>query len=187
MIAGTLDIEASEKASRFVRFCDAFNIPILTLVDVPGFLPGAQQEYNGIIRHGAKLLYAFAEATVPRMTVITRKAYGGAYLVMNSKHLRADVSFAWPTAEIAVMGAEGAVEIVFRKEMEAAPDKAARRAELIDTYRSTFSTPYVAAGRRLVDDIIEPADTRRHLAQALEYLQTKRDHRPPKKHGLIPL
>jgi acetyl-CoA carboxylase carboxyltransferase component len=187
VIAGTLDIEASEKASRFVRFCDAFNIPILTLVDVPGFLPGTEQEYHGIIRHGAKLLYAFAEATVPRMTVITRKAYGGAYLVMNSKHLRADVSFAWPTAEIAVMGAEGAVNIVFRKEIERAQDPAAKRADLIDEYKRKFSTPYAAAERGFIDDVIEPAETRPRLIQALRMLSTKRESVPARKHGNIPL
>jgi acetyl-CoA/propionyl-CoA carboxylase carboxyl transferase subunit len=170
VLAGTLDIDASEKASRFVRFCDAFNIPILTFVDVPGFLPGATQEYNGIIRHGAKLLYAFSEATVPRMTVITRKAYGGAYLVMNSKHLRADVSFAWPTAEIAVMGAEGAVNIVFKKEIEKAEDPVARRAELIAEYQRKFATPYWAAERGYVDDVIEPAETRPRLVKALRML-----------------
>ncbi len=187
VIAGTLDIEASEKASRFVRFCDAFNVPILTLVDVPGFLPGAQQEFNGIIRHGAKLLYAFAEATVPRMTVITRKAYGGSYLVMNSKHLRADVAFAWPTAEIAVMGAEGAVNVVFRREMEKAADPAAKKAELIREYRDKFSTPYAAAERGFIDDVIEPAETRRRLIQSLRMLSTKRESMPARKHGNIPL
>jgi len=185
--SGAIDINASVKSSRFIRFCNAFNIPLVTFVDVPGFLPGVQQEHGGIIRNGAKMLFAYSAATVPKIQIILRKSYGGSHLAMCSKDLGADRVFAWPTAEVAVMGAEGAVEIVFRKEMEAAQDKAARRAELIDTYRSTFSTPYVAAGRRLVDDIIEPADTRRHLAQALEYLQTKRDHRPPKKHGLIPL
>src|SRR5205809_283667 len=185
--AGTLDIDASEKASRFVRFCDAFNIPILTFVDVPGFLPGTQQEYNGIIRHGAKLLYAFAEATVPRMTVITRKAYGGAYLVMNSKHLRADVSFAWPTAEIAVMGAEGAVNIVFKREIERAADPGQKRAELIREYRDKFSTPYAAAERGFVDDVIEPAETRPRLIRALRMLSTKRESIPARKHGNIPL
>jgi propionyl-CoA carboxylase beta chain/acetyl-CoA/propionyl-CoA carboxylase carboxyl transferase subunit len=184
---GTLDIDASEKASRFVRFCDAFNIPILTFVDVPGFLPGKEQEYNGIIRHGAKLLYAFAEATVPRMTVITRKAYGGAYLVMNSKHLRADVSFAWPTAEIAVMGAEGAVNVVFRKEIEKAADPATKRAQLIREYRDKFSTPYAAAERGFIDDVIEPAETRTRLIQALRMLSTKRESVPARKHGNIPL
>jgi methylmalonyl-CoA carboxyltransferase large subunit len=187
VLSGVLDINASTKASRFIRFCNAFNIPLITFVDVPGFLPGVQQEYGGIIRHGAKMLFAYSAATVPKIQVILRKSYGGAHLAMCSKDLGADRVFAWPTAEVAVMGAEGAVEVVFRKEMEQAPDKATRRAELIETYRSTFSTPYVAAGRRLVDDIIEPADTRKHLAQALEYLQTKRDRRPPKKHGLIPL
>jgi acetyl-CoA carboxylase carboxyltransferase component len=187
VLAGTLDIDASEKASRFVRFCDAFNVPILTFVDVPGFLPGTQQEYNGIIRHGAKLLYAYAEATVPRMTVITRKAYGGAYLVMNSKHLRADVSFAWPTAEIAVMGAEGAVNVVFRKEIERADDPAGRRAELIDEYREKFSTPYAAAERGFIDDVIEPAETRPRLIKALRMLSTKRESVPARKHGNIPL
>jgi acetyl-CoA carboxylase carboxyltransferase component len=187
VLAGTLDIDASEKASRFVRFCDAFNIPILTLVDVPGFLPGTTQEFNGIIRHGAKLLYAYAEATVPRMTVITRKAYGGAYLVMNSKHLRADVSFAWPTAEIAVMGAEGAVNVVFRKEIESADDPSARRAELITEYRDKFSTPYAAAERGFIDDVIEPAETRPRLIKAIRMLSTKRESVPARKHGNIPL
>ena len=185
--SGAIDINASIKSSRFIRFCNAFNIPLVTFVDVPGFLPGVQQEYGGIIRNGAKMLFAYSAATVPKIQIILRKSYGGSHLAMCSKDLGADRVFAWPTAEVAVMGAEGAVEIVFRKEMEAAQDKAACRAELIEKYRSTFSTPYVAAGRRLVDDIIEPADTRKHLAQALEYLQTKRDHRPPKKHGLIPL
>jgi acetyl-CoA carboxylase carboxyltransferase component len=187
VIAGTLDIDASEKASRFVRFCDAFNIPILTFVDVPGFLPGTEQEFGGIIRHGAKLLYAFAEATVPRMTVITRKAYGGAYLVMNSKHLRADVSFAWPTAEIAVMGAEGAVNVVFRKEIEKATDPEGRRKDLIREYRDKFSTPYAAAERGFIDDVIEPAETRPRLIKALRMLSTKRENIPARKHGNIPL
>jgi methylmalonyl-CoA carboxyltransferase 12S subunit len=187
VLSGVLDIDASVKASRMVRFCNAFNIPIVTFVDVPGFLPGVNQEHGGIIRHGAKMLYAYSSATVPKIQVILRKSYGGAHLAMCSKDLGADRVFAWPTAEIAVMGAEGAVEIVFRKEMMDAEDKAARRADLIDQYRNTFSTPYVSAGRRLVDDIIEPAETRTHLARALEYLQTKRERRPPKKHGLIPL
>ncbi len=187
VFAGALDTRAATKASRFIRFCNAFNIPLLTFVDVPGFFPGVEQEHGGIIRHGAKLLFAYAAATVPKIQVILRKSYGGAHLAMGSRDLGADRVFAWPTAEVAVMGAEGAVEVVFRKEVEEAPDRAARRAELIETYRSTFSTPYVAAGRRLVDDIIEPADTRRHLARALEYLHTKREQRPPKKHGLIPL
>ena len=187
VLAGTLDIDASEKASRFVRFCDCFNIPILTFVDVPGFLPGATQEYNGIIRHGAKLLYAFAEATVPRMTVITRKAYGGAYLVMNSKHLRADVSLAWPTAEIAVMGAEGAVNIVFRKQIEKAANGSKKKAELIREYKEKFSTPYASAERGFVDDVIEPAETRPRLIKALRMLSTKRESVPARKHGNIPL
>jgi methylmalonyl-CoA carboxyltransferase large subunit len=187
VMAGAIDVNASTKAARFIRFCNAFNLPLVTFVDVPGFLPGVQQEYGGIIRHGAKLLFAYSAATVPKIQVILRKSYGGAHLAMCSKDLGADRVFAWPTAEVAVMGAEGAVEIVFRKEMQEAADKAARRTELIEQYRSTFASPYVAAGRRLVDDIIEPANTRKHLAQALEYLQTKRDQRPPKKHGLIPL
>jgi methylmalonyl-CoA carboxyltransferase large subunit len=187
VLSGAIDVSATTKAARFIRFCNAFNLPLVTFVDVPGFLPGVQQEHGGIIRHGAKLLFAYSAATVPKIQVILRKSYGGAHLAMCSRDLGADRVFAWPTAEVAVMGAEGAVEIVFRKEMQEAPDKAARRAELIEEYRSTFATPYVAAGRRLVDDIIEPANTRKHLAQALEYLQTKRDQRPPKKHGLIPL
>ncbi len=187
VLAGTLDIESSEKASRFVRFCDGFNIPLVTFVDVPGFLPGTEQEYGGIIRHGAKLLYAFAEATVPRITVITRKAYGGAYVVMNSKHLRADVSFAWPTAEIAVMGPEGAVNVVFRKQIEAAEDPGAKRAELIAEYQRKFSNPYVAAERGFVDDVIEPAETRAQLVRALRMLTSKREAVPARKHGNIPL
>jgi acetyl-CoA carboxylase carboxyltransferase component len=187
VLAGTLDIESSEKASRFVRFCDAFNVPLVTFVDVPGFLPGTAQEFGGIIRHGAKLLYAFAEATVPRMTVITRKAYGGAYLVMNSKHLRADVSFAWPTAEIAVMGPDGAVNIVNKKEIEKAEDPTARRTELIGEYQRKFANPYVAAERGFVDDVIEPAETRARLIRALRMLVTKRESVPARKHGNMPL
>ncbi|HEY3264252.1 MAG TPA: carboxyl transferase domain-containing protein, partial [Actinomycetota bacterium] len=187
VLAGTLDIESAEKASRFVRVCDAFNVPIVTFVDVPGFLPGTAQEYGGIIRHGAKLLYAFAEATVPRMTVITRKAYGGAYLVMNSKHLRADVSLAWPTAEIAVMGPEGAVNIVNRKELEKAEDPTGERARLIAEYQRKFATPYVAAERGYVDDVIEPSETRPRLIRALRMLATKRESVPARKHGNIPL
>ncbi len=187
VLSGALDINASIKASRFIRFCNAFNIPLVTFVDVPGFLPGVQQEYGGIIRNGAKMLFAYSAATVPKIQIVLRKSYGGSHVAMCSKDLGADRVFAWPTAEVAVMGAEGAVEIVFRKEVEEAQDKVARRAELIETYRSTYADPGVAAGRRLVDDIIEPADTRRHLAQALEYLHAKRDFRPPKKHGLIPL
>jgi acetyl-CoA carboxylase carboxyltransferase component len=187
VLAGTLDIDSSEKASRFVRVCDAYNVPLVTFVDVPGFLPGTAQEYGGIIRHGAKLLYAFAEATVPRLTVITRKAYGGAYLVMNSKHLRADVSFAWPTAEIAVMGPDAAVNVVFKKEIEKAEDPARRRAALIAEYERKFANPYVAAERGFVDDVIEPAQTRPRLIRALNMLATKREAVPARKHGNIPL
>ena len=187
VLAGALDINASDKSARFVRFCNAFNIPLLSFVDVPGFLPGVEQEYGGIIRHGAKMLFAYSAATVPKITVILRKAYGGAYLAMCSKDLGADRVIAWPTAEIAVMGAEGAAEIVFRKEIDSAEDKPARRKELIETYRETFANPYLAAGRRLVDDIVEPAMTRKYLVQALEALHAKREVRPPKKHGLIPL
>jgi methylmalonyl-CoA carboxyltransferase large subunit len=186
-MAGALDIDASDKAARFVRFCNAFNIPLLTLVDVPGFLPGIEQEYRGIIRHGAKLLFAYSAATVPKLTLILRKAYGGAYVAMCAKDLGADRVVAWPTAQIAVMGAEGAAEIVFRREIDAAEDKAARRTELIEEYRETFANPYVSASRGLVDDIIDPAETRRYLARALEALHAKRELRPPKKHGLIPL
>lgn len=185
--AGVLDIDSSDKASRFIRFCNAFNIPILTLVDVPGFMPGLEQEYGGIIRHGAKMLFAYSAATAPKITIVMRKAYGGAYLAMCGKDLGADRVAAWPTAEIAVMGAEGAVEIVFRKELNEAEDRNVRRAELIEAYRETFSTPYVAAGRRMIDDIIEPAETRAYIARAIESLKTKRELRPEKKHGLIPL
>jgi methylmalonyl-CoA carboxyltransferase 12S subunit len=187
VMAGVLDINASDKASRFIRFCNAFNIPLVTFVDVPGFLPGVQQEYGGIIRHGAKMLFAYSAATVPKITIVLRKAYGGAYLAMCSKDLGADRVLAWPTAEVAVMGAEGAVEVVFRKEIEKAENKAAKRQEMINMYRETFSNPLVAAGRRLVDDVIEPAYTRVCLAEALEALQTKRELRPAKKHGLMPL
>src|SRR6059036_3824770 len=187
VLAGTLDYESSEKAARFIRFCDAFNIPLVVFEDVPGFLPGTAQEYGGIIRRGAKLLYAWAEATVPRVTVITRKAYGGAYVVMNSKHLRADVSFAWPSAEIAVMGSEGAVNVIFRREIQSASDQGAKRAELIARYEEQFSNPYIAAERGYVDDVIEPADTRRRLIQSLRMLRTKREQVPPRKHGNIPL
>ena len=186
-MAGVLDINASDKAARFIRFCNAFNIPLVTFVDVPGFLPGVEQERGGIIRHGAKLLFAYSAATVPKLTVVLRKAYGGAYIAMCCKELGADRVVAWPTAEIAVMGAAGAAEIVFRKEIEAAEDKVARRQELVDEYREAFSNPYVAAGRRLVDDIIDPADTRKALVSALESLHAKRELRPAKKHGLIPL
>jgi methylmalonyl-CoA carboxyltransferase large subunit len=187
ILAGSLDINASSKAARFIRFCNAFNIPLVTLADVPGFLPGTEQEYGGIIRHGAKMLFAYSAATVPKITVILRKCYGGAYIAMCSKDLGADRVFAWPTAEVAVMGAEGAAEIVFRKEILEAKDQKAKRAEMVALYREAFSNPYVAAGRRLVDAVIDPAETRRHVSQALEYLQTKRELRPPKKHGLMPL
>jgi methylmalonyl-CoA carboxyltransferase large subunit len=186
-MAGVLDINASDKSARFVRFCNAFNIPLITFVDVPGFLPGVEQERGGIIRHGAKLLFAYSSATVPKITVVLRKAYGGAYIAMCCKDLGADRVIAWPSAEIAVMGAEGAAEIVFRREIDAAEDKAARRQELVSDYRETFSNPYIAAGRRLVDDIIEPSETRKYLVDALESLHTKRELRPGKKHGLIPL
>jgi len=187
VMAGALDIDSSDKVSRFVRFCNAFNIPLVTLVDVPGFMPGVKQEYGGIIRHGAKMLFAYSAATVPKVSIILRKAYGGAYLAMCGKDLGADRCAAWPSAEIAVMGAEGAVNVVFRKEIEAAEDPAARRAELIDLYRHEFSTPYVAAAHRLIDNIIEPGDTRRYIGNALECLESKRELRPEKKHGLIPL
>ena len=186
-LAGVLDINAADKAGRFVRFCDCFNLPLITLVDVPGFLPGTTQEHGGIIRHGAKLLYAFCEATVPKITLITRKAYGGAYDVMSSKHIRADVNLAWPTAEIAVMGPEGAVNIIFRNELVQATDPEARKAELVQEYRQTFANPYVAAGRGYVDDVIEPHETRTRLINALEMLSNKRDANPAKKHGNIPL
>jgi methylmalonyl-CoA carboxyltransferase large subunit len=186
-LAGALDIDASDKAARFVRFCNGFNIPIVTFVDVPGFLPGVEQERGGIIRHGAKMLFAYSAATVPKITVILRKAYGGAYIAMCGRDLGADRVVAWPTAEIAVMGAEGAVEVVFRREIEGAPDKAARRRELIAEYRERFAAPYLAAARRLVDDIIAPSETRPYLAAALAALETKRELRPPKKHGLMPL
>ena len=186
-LAGTLDIDASVKAARFVRFCDAFNLPLLTFEDVPGFLPGTRQEYGGIIRHGAKLLYAFAEATVPKLTVITRKAYGGAYCVMSSKHIRTDVNFAWPTAEIAVMGPEGAVNILYKRELDAAADAAALRAERVEEFRQKFANPYVAASRGFVDAVIRPRTTRPRLIAALDTLETKRDKNPPKKHGNIPL
>jgi propionyl-CoA carboxylase beta chain len=186
-LAGVLDIDSSVKAARFVRTCDAFNIPLVTFVDVPGFLPGTAQEWGGIIRHGAKLLYAYAEATVPKLAVITRKAYGGAYDVMSSKHIRADFNFAWPTAEVAVMGPEGAVNIVFRKELEAADDPETRRAELIDDYRARFANPYAAAERGYVDEVIEPRRTRPVLIDALETALTKREPRPRRKHGNIPL
>jgi propionyl-CoA carboxylase beta chain len=186
-LAGTLDIDASVKGARFVRFCDAFNLPLVTFEDVPGFLPGTVQEYGGIIRHGAKLLFAFAEATVPKLTVITRKAYGGAYCVMSSKHIRTDANFAWPTAEIAVMGAEGAVNILYKRELESAADPAAARAARIAEYREKFANPYVASQRGFVDEVILPRQTRARLIAALSALDTKRDRNPPKKHGNIPL
>src|ERR1700712_5536139 len=187
VLAGSLDIDASEKAARFVRTCDAFNISLVTFVDVQGFLPGTDQEYGGIIRHGAKLLYAYCEATVPRVQVITRKGYGGAYVVMNSKSIGADLAFAWPSAEVAVMGPQGAVNIIFRKEIEAAPDTEARRAELIEEYTERFANPYQAAERGYVDDVIDPRDTRRMLARALNMLRTKREQMPSRKHGNSPL
>ena len=186
-LAGVLDIDGSVKAARFVRFCDCFNIPLVTFEDVPGFLPGVSQEHGGIIRHGAKLLYAFAEATVPKVTVITRKAYGGAYCVMASKHIRTDVNFAWPTAEIAVMGPEGAVGVLYRRELNEAEDKeAARRARILEL-EEKFANPYVAAERGFVDEVIEPAQTRPKLIRALALLENKRDTNPPRKHGNIPL
>jgi len=187
VLAGVLDIDASEKAARFIRFCDCFNVPLVTFEDVPGFLPGVKQEHGGIIRSGAKLLYAYCEATVPKLTVITRKAYGGAYDVMSSKHIRGDLNFAWPTAEIAVMGPEGAVNIIFRKELAEAADPVARKAELVRDYREKFANPYVAAGRGYIDDVIEPHETRARLINGLEVLHNKRDSNPQKKHGNIPL
>jgi acetyl-CoA carboxylase carboxyltransferase component len=187
VLAGVLDIESSEKAARFVRTCDVFNIPIVTFVDVPGFLPGVDQEYGGIIRHGAKLLYAYCEATVPRIQVITRKAYGGAYVVMNSKSIGADLAYAWPTAELAVMGPQGAVEIVYRRELQQAADPVARRAELVAEYTEKYANPYVAAERGFVDDVIDPADTRKILIEGLDMLKTKREELPRRKHGNMPL
>lgn len=187
VLAGVLDIKASEKAARFIRFCDSFNIPIITLVDVPGYMPGTDQEHNGIIMSGAKLLYAYCEATVPKLTVTTRKAYGGAYCVMSSKHIRGDINFAWPTAEIAVMGPDGAVNIIFRRELNESDSPDERKTELVDEYRERFATPYIAAQRGFVDDIIEPRETRARLINGLNILQNKRDSNPPKKHGNIPL
>ncbi|WP_298211343.1 acyl-CoA carboxylase subunit beta [Ferrimicrobium sp.] len=187
VLAGVLDIDSSEKAARFVRTCDAFNIPILTFVDVPGFLPGVDQEYGGIIRHGAKLLYAYSEATVPRIQIITRKAYGGAYVVMNSKSIGADLAYAWPTAELAVMGPQGAVEVIHRRELAAAADPIAKRQELIDQYTERYANPYIAAERGYIDDVIDPAETRRTLIRALAMLETKREELPRRKHGNIPL
>jgi propionyl-CoA carboxylase beta chain len=186
-LAGTLDINASVKGARFVRFCDAFNIPLVTLEDVPGFLPGTVQEFGGIIRHGAKLLYAFAEATVPKVTVITRKAYGGAYCVMSSKHIRTDFNYAWPMAEIAVMGPEGAVNILYRRELDAAGDPAALRAEKTAEFREKFANPFVTASRGFIDEVILPRQTRTRIVAALAVAEHKRDRNPPKKHGNIPL
>jgi propionyl-CoA carboxylase beta chain len=187
VLAGVLDIDSSVKGARFVRFCDAFNIPLVVFEDVPGFLPGVSQEHGGIIRHGAKLLYAFCEATVPKVTVITRKAYGGAYDVMNSKHIRGDLNLAWPTAEIAVMGPKGAVEILFRKELADAEDPAAATDKRIQEYRDRLAHPYIAASRGYVDDVIDPRETRPRLISALDMLQNKRDANPVRKHGNLPL
>jgi acetyl-CoA carboxylase carboxyltransferase component len=187
ILAGVLDIESSEKAARFVRTCDAFNVPIITFVDVPGFMPGVEQEYGGIIRHGAKLLYAFCEATVPRISVITRKAYGGAYVVMNSKSIGADFAYAWPTAELAVMGASGAVEIVHRRDLAEAKDPASLRRELVEDYEETYATPYIAAERGFIDDVIDPAETRRIISRSLDLLRSKREDLPKRKHGNVPL
>jgi acetyl-CoA carboxylase carboxyltransferase component len=186
-LAGVLDIESSEKGARFVRTCDSFNIPLVTFVDVPGFMPGTDQEYGGIIRHGAKLLYAYCESTVPRIQVITRKAYGGAYVVMNSKSIGADLAFAWPSAELAVMGPQGAVDIVYRRELATSTDPAARRAELVEEYTEKFANPYLAAERGYVDDVIDPADTRKVLSRSLDLLRTKREELPKRKHGNVPL
>jgi propionyl-CoA carboxylase beta chain len=186
-LAGCLDIDASKKAARFVRFCDAFNIPLVTLVDVPGFLPGTEQEFGGIITHGSKLLYAFAEATVPKITLVTRKAYGGAYVVMSSKHIRADVNLAYPISEFAVMGPDGAVNIVFRNQLKTADDPVVRKDELVAEYRENFASPYKAAELGYIDEVIQPEETRPRIIQSLEMLATKRDTNPPKKHGNIPL
>jgi len=187
ILAGVLDINSSIKGARFVRFCDCFNIPLITFEDVPGFLPGVQQEHGGIITHGAKLLFAFAEATVPKITVITRKAYGGAYCVMASKHIRADVNYAWPTAEIAVMGPEGAVDIVYKRELDRAPDRDQMRQRKIEEFRDRFANPYIAAERGFIDAVIQPRETRKRIIQALEMLDNKRDRNPGKKHANIPL
>jgi acetyl-CoA carboxylase carboxyltransferase component len=187
ILAGVLDIESSEKAARFVRTCDAFNIPIVTFVDVPGFMPGTDQEYGGIIRHGAKLLYAFCEATVPRISIITRKAYGGAYVVMNSKSIGADLAFAWPTAELAVMGASGAVEIVHRRDLAGSDNPEVLRKELIEEYEERYANPYIAAERGFIDDVIDPAETRRILSKSLDILRGKREELPKRKHGNVPL
>jgi acetyl-CoA carboxylase carboxyltransferase component len=187
VLAGVLDIDSSEKAARFVRTCDAFNIPIVTFVDVPGFMPGTDQEYGGIIRHGAKLLYAFCEATVPRISVVTRKAYGGAYVVMNSKSIGADLAYAWPTAELAVMGSAGAVEIVHRRDLMNSDDPQTLRKQLIEEYEEQYASPYIAAERGFIDDVIDPAETRRVLCRSLEILRSKREDLPKRKHGNVPL
>jgi len=187
IMAGVIDINASDKGARFIRFCDCFNIPLVTFCDTPGFLPGIAQEHGGIIRHGAKMLYAYCEATVPKLALITRKAYGGAYIVMSSKSLRTDINLAWPSAEIAVLGPAGAVNIIARKEIQAAEDPAAKRAELVEDYRARFADPYVAAAQGYIDDVIEPRETRPRLIKALAMLQNKQSTNPPKKHGNIPL
>jgi acetyl-CoA carboxylase carboxyltransferase component len=187
VLAGVLDIDSSEKAARFVRTCDAFNIPLVTFVDVPGFMPGTDQEYGGIIRHGAKLLYAYCEATVPRIQVITRKAYGGAYVVMDSKSIGTDFAFAWPSAELAVMGPQGAVEIVYRRELADSPDPVGRRSELVEEYTERYANPYVAAERGYIDDVIDPADTRKVIVRSLDLLASKREELPKRKHGNVPL
>ena len=187
VLAGVLDTEASQKAARFIRFCDAFNVPLVVLEDVPGFMPGVNQEHGGIIRHGAKLLYAFSEATVPKITVIVRKAYGGAYCVMNPRHIGADLVLAWPSAEIAVMGPEGAVNVIFRREIAEAQNPVERKAELVQDYRKRFANPYVAAGAGFIDNVIEPHETRPRLINALEMLRNKQASLPAKKHGNIPL
>jgi propionyl-CoA carboxylase beta chain len=187
VLAGCIDIKASIKATHFIRICDAYNIPVITLQDVPGFLPGTNQEYGGIIRNGARLIYAYSEATVPKLMLILRKSYGGAYCVMSSKGLRGDLLYAWPNAELAVMGAEGAVNILFRGEVKAAPDPAAKRKELVETYQERFNNPYVAAARGLIDDVIEPRDSRRVLICALDLTLSKRERHVPKKHGISPM
>ncbi|HUV06087.1 MAG TPA: carboxyl transferase domain-containing protein, partial [Spirochaetia bacterium] len=187
VLAGCLDINASDKASRFIRSCDAFNIPLVTFADVPGYLPGTDQEWGGIIRHGAKLLWSYSEATVPKLTVITRKAYGGAYIAMSSSHLGSDMVFAWPSAEIAVMGAEGAVSIIYRRDIQAADDQTAVKKEKIREYEDLLYNPYIAASRGYIDAVIRPRDTRRHLIDALNLMKTKSESLPPKKHGNIPL
>jgi len=185
--AGIIDVDASDKGARFVRFCDCFNMPLITFVDVPGYMPGTDQEYKGIIRHGAKFLYAYAEATVPKISIITRKAYGGAYVVMSSKSLRGDINYAWPTAEIAVMGPDGAVNIIFKDAIDKAADPKAERQKLVAEYRDKFANPYVAAGKGYIDDVIDPRATRPKIIKALDMLRNKTDTNPPKKHGNIPL